>query len=116
MTEQNADPSLIFDYVDWTIGIVCTDRGQHKRTRLTTAGERYYKDGRPEMFMSHALRNFAPPMADAEDGTRISRHSYVFRCPLCGRMPTIHRDRWWAGVRRAHEAGLAEIDLSVIGF
>ena len=54
--------------------VVCTDRGQHKRTVLTTA--RRELDGGHGM--NHALEWFAPPDASAEARTAMG-HGGLFR-------------------------------------
>lgn len=97
--------------VDYFVTIICSDRGQHQRVRLTNA--RRELDG--SRGMSHALRYFAPPMDDAEPRSLISTSSYVFRCPRCCRTPQVTADRWWKLVDAAASAGLDEIDISVLG-
>ena len=100
----------------WEMPIVCTDKGGHKRIRLTTAQAIKREDGTTSRHMSHALRHFAPPNADAESGGAVSRTSYTFICPICRRNPIVERARWWEAVESAQRVGITEIDLSQVGF
>ncbi|MFF9006083.1 hypothetical protein [Streptomyces goshikiensis] len=95
---------------EYRVGIVCTDKGQHPRVRLTMA--RREPDG--SHGMTYAFRNFAPPMSDAEPQTAVGRNSYVFRCPSCPRMPQVEATRWWEIIDRLAAAGLKELDISLL--
>ncbi|MGY0231157.1 hypothetical protein [Longispora urticae] len=96
--------------VDYFMAIVCTDRSQHKKIRLTTA--RRMLTG--ERGMSRALERFAPPMRDAQPHSMVGRDSYTFVCPLCTRTPQITRERWWEIVEEFARAGLGELDISLL--
>lgn len=98
------------------IAVICTDRGQHKRIRLTTARKDLWTDGSTSWSMTHALRHFAAPDEDAEPLDVISRHSYTFICPLCRRNPAIEKDKWWSAIERLDDIHVREIDLSLVGF
>ncbi|MEU4086490.1 hypothetical protein [Streptomyces aureus] len=91
------------------VAIVCTDRGQHRRIRLTTARLHHSDRG-----MSFALEHFAPPMADAEPRSMIGRESYTFLCPKCGRTSQIKADRCWQALEALAEAGRDELDISLL--
>ncbi len=103
------------DHDHGQIAIVCTDRGQHKSTRITTYWWEPGPDGEELTGMSRALESFSPPDPTEAAGS-LSRTSYTFHCARCGREPVITPDRWRAGVDAARRAGIAEIDLSRIGF
>lgn len=98
--------------VDYFVLVVCTDRGQHGQTLLTTA--RRELDGRHGM--NFALRYFAPPVPDSEPESSTGRESYIFRCPRCTRTPHIKADRWWAAVEAVVRADLDELDISLLPF
>lgn len=70
------------------MAIICTDRGQHKRTRL--ADVRWYADGYWHMTWPAAKRtSFRPPTnKEGEDS------NYVFDCPRCTRTPYFSRAKW----------------------
>ncbi len=84
------------DTEDWTIEIVCTDRGQHKRTWMTRfrwggggwTSVRGYREPSPKHDM------FGPPDLRAEPGDALSRQSFGFACSRCSRSPKINRVRW----------------------
>ena len=97
----------------YDIAIVCTDRGQHPKVRLTTVT---LSEEPPQRHMSYALRHFAPPDPKAEPNSAISRDSYTFDCPRCARHPTIKRETWWQAMEDTRAARLDEIDLSQLGF
>lgn len=97
--------------VDVFLPVVCTDRGQHKHTRLTTVIREL--DG--TRHMPRALEAFAPPMgAKAKPGSRMSRNAYTFICPKCGRTPQVRADRWWDIALRHAQRGLPWIDVSYV--
>jgi hypothetical protein len=92
---------------------VCTDKGQHARTMLTTA--RRELDG--SHGMNHALEHFAPPEGDrAKPLTATGRDSYVFICPRCSRTPHIRRDHWWRAIDDLGRLGVDELDISLLPF
>lgn len=95
---------------EYRVGIVCTDRGQHARFRLTMA--RREADG--SHGMTHAFRYFASPMRNAEPGSMMGRSSYVFRCPACPRTPQVKAARWWQLVDEMRAAGFTELDISLL--
>lgn len=91
------------------MAIVCTDRAQHRRIRLTTARLHLSDRG-----MNHALEHFAPPMADAGPRSSVGRESYTFICPRCGRNPQIKFDKWWRLLEAVAESGRDEFDISLL--
>ncbi|MFE3390598.1 hypothetical protein [Streptomyces anulatus] len=91
------------------VAIVCTDKGQHRRLRLTTA--RLHESDRG---MSFALQHFAPPMAKAAPGSMISRQSYTFICPKCRRSPQMKAEAWWQLLDAWAGAGKDELDISLL--
>ena len=106
---------------DWTIEVVCTDRGSHARRRLTSVRKVQTHDGEIARTMpsswgpDDAWQSWAPPMKEAEPGDSESRSSYTFTCPRCHRKVNIKASRWWEAVRRVvTETDLTEIDLSVL--
>lgn len=98
----------------WTVEIVCTDRGQHKRTWMT----RFIWDGPEEGWRSFipgqrpAHDMYGPPDVDAEPGSLVSRESYGFCCSRCDRWPKVHRDRWLKLLDGARSVGMTEFDVS----
>lgn len=101
----------------WSIEIVCTDRGQHKRTWITRMRLDRRDDGSegwssPITDGKHSM--YGPPDADAEPGDMISRESYGFACCRCTRHPKIRRDRWKALMDGARRVGLEEFDVSAL--
>lgn len=64
--------------------------------------------------MGFALQHFAPPMHDAEPRSMVSRGSYTFLCPKCGRTPQVKADRWWSLLDAMAEAGHDELDISLL--
>ncbi|XMA37600.1 hypothetical protein O1157_15955 [Streptomyces albogriseolus] len=91
------------------VAVVCTDRHQHRRIRLTTARLHHSDRG-----MGFALQHFAPPMVDAEPRSMIGRESYTFICPKCRRTPQIRTDKWWSLLEAVAEAGQDELDISLL--
>ncbi|WP_156301888.1 hypothetical protein [Streptomyces sp. e14] len=91
------------------IAIVCTDKGQHRRLRLTTARLLPSERG-----MSFALEHFAPPMRNAAPSSMVSRESYTFICPKCRRSPLIKAEAWWRLLEAWAEAGHDEFDISLL--
>ncbi len=99
------------------MAIVCTDRGQHKRTRL--ADVRWYAHGHWRMTSPVSKhQSFHPPL------NRDGQHSnYVFDCPRCARTPYFSRSKWIEIVEgrfhpRTWDAGgaRAEFDVSEVPF
>lgn len=98
--------------VDFFLPVICTDRGQHKRVRLTTVIREL--DG--GLHMSRAFEAFAPPMGkEAEPETLVSRNAYTFVCPRCNRSPQVGRDRWWYLVREYARVAAPWVDISKLG-
>lgn len=95
--EQDEDlwSKLIF------VSIVCTDRGQHRRTRLTTARMR-----RSERGMNWPLERFAPPVPDAKPQS--------FVCPRCTRTPQVKTDKWWMLLEAVVMDHQKEFDISLL--
>ncbi|SFN62646.1 hypothetical protein SAMN05216219_1513 [Mycetocola miduiensis] len=97
--------------VDFYLPVVCTDRGQHKETRLTAA----IREMNGELHMPNALEAFSPPMGkEATPGSMMSRGAYTFICPRCSRTPQIKAARWWELVRRHAVVGAQVLDVSLI--
>ena len=93
------------------IAVECTDRGQHKRTRLATVD--LLEDGRRHMKMTTPrgpIRSWGPPGSVNDAGH--SRDLYEFICPRCRRSPQLQPDRWWAIVDVTFAAGAPRLDLS----
>lgn len=99
------------------MAIVCTDRGQHKRTRL--ADVRWYSDGYWHMTcpVSKTLSFYPPKNKEGEDS------NYVFVCPRCTRTPYFSRVKWISALEnRFHPrhwsdgASRAEFDVSEVPF
>ncbi|MGV9426602.1 hypothetical protein ACWDO7_20235 [Streptomyces sp. NPDC003656] len=95
---------------EYRVAIVCTDKGQHARVRLTMA--RREADG--SHGMTYAFMYFASPMRDAKAGSMIGRNSYIFRCPACPRTPQVEATRWWQIVDEMRAAGFTELDVSLL--
>lgn len=113
----NPNPRRLFNMagqeMDYFMPVICTDRGGHKRIRLTTA--RREMDG--SHGMGHALVHFAPPMRDAEPGTQgISRESYNIICPKCSRHIQLKSEKWWKLVDDCARVELPELDISLLRF
>ncbi|MET8055838.1 hypothetical protein AB0F05_35350 [Streptomyces microflavus] len=103
--EQDEDlwSKLIF------VSIVCTDRGQHRRTRLTTARMR-----RSERGMNWPLERFAPPVPDAKPQSFVCREAYTFVCPRCTRTPQVKTDKWWMLLEAVVMDHQKEFDISLL--
>lgn len=101
---------------DWTLQIGCTDRGQHRWTRIATVQRTIGADG--EVARTMPVRDsWTFPDEEAVAGTGISRNSYRFVCSRCPRHWTIDRDRWWTALRAVVETTeVAQIDLSLLPF
>lgn len=97
--------------VDFFLPVVCTDRGQHKVTRLTTA----VREMTGDLHMTKAMEAFSPPMGkQATPGSMMSREAYTFICPRCPRTPQVKAAKWWELVRRHAVAGAPYLDVSLI--
>lgn len=106
----------------WTIEVVCTDRGQHKRTWMTRfiwepeeldhpRGPWRWRSFIPgEPAVAHDM--YGPPFADAEPGSGVSREAYGFCCSRCSRWPKVGLDRWLALIDGARRVGMTEFDVS----
>ncbi|MDP9397341.1 MAG: hypothetical protein M3P96_05730 [Actinomycetota bacterium] len=110
-------PRMAGREVDYVIFVSCSDRGQHKPMLLCTA----YRKTNGDCGMNMALKYFAPPAEwypgrdhGIEPPEHTPRHAYTFWCPRCPRTPQIHRDRWWRALDTAADAGLTEIDVSLL--
>ncbi len=95
--------------------IVCTDRGQHKRTRL--ADVRWYTDGHWRMTWPASNRqSFRPPLNDEGEHA-----NYVFDCPRCSRTPYFARSKWIELIDGrfsplTHGDARTEFDVSLVPF
>jgi hypothetical protein len=98
--------------IDFFVQVVCTDKGQHARTLLTTA-RRELGGGHG---MNFALRHFAPPDPDAKPHTAQGHDAYVFTCPRCSRAPHIGKDRWWQAIDDLGRLSVDELDISLLPF
>jgi hypothetical protein len=105
----------------WTVEIVCTDRGQHKRNWITRFIWDDWGDGWRWHYVfpggwgdapKHDM--YGPPERDAEPGSAISRKSDGFACSRCNRWPKIKRDRWIEIMDAAHNASISEFDVSYL--
>jgi len=103
---------------DWLIPVICTDRGQHTRLRLADVRRVTQSDGSIRRSMTYPATSFSfvPPEPDAEPSS-VSRTSYRFYCPGCGRHPSILQNRWWDAMWHAvTETDVVEIDISLLPF
>jgi hypothetical protein len=105
----------------WTVEIVCTDQGQHKRTWMTrfiwdppdsvggpsTEGWRSFILGPTS---THDM--YGPPDPDSDPGSSIGHESYGFCCSRCPRWPKIKNERWIQLMEGARRGGLREFDVS----
>ncbi|RZU32711.1 hypothetical protein BKA19_2413 [Blastococcus saxobsidens] len=98
------------------MAVVCTDRGQHKRTRLGDV--RWYADGwRVTWPASSRHQSFLPP--ENKEG---ANSNYIFDCPRCTRTPYFSRAKWLELIEgRFHPRNWgvgdrAEFDVSLIPF
>jgi hypothetical protein len=91
------------------VAIICTDRGQHRRTRLTTARLRLSERG-----MNWPMERFSPPMPDAKPHSFVGRESYTFVCPRCTRTPQIKADKWWMLLEAVAKERRNEFDISLL--
>lgn len=101
----------------YAVEVVCTDRGQHKRTWITRMRYDRREDGTlgwssPVVEGKHAM--YGPPDPDAHPGDGLSRESYGFACSRCTRWPRIEAARWLALMDGARRVGLAEFDVSAL--
>lgn len=97
--------------VDLFMPVVCSNRGQHHRARLTTV----IREMSGELHMPRAFEAFAPPLGDlAEEGELGSRDSYTFWCRRCSRTPVVEPIRWWNLVLRHAYEGIERIDVSFL--
>jgi hypothetical protein len=104
----------------WTVEVICTDRGQHKREWLAEF-ETYQRDDGTVEFRRITARHpkrkhhtFVPAASNAEAGTPVSRKSHSFNCPCCTRWPRIDADRWDEILDGARRAGFEEFDVSYL--
>lgn len=79
--------------------VVCTDRGQHKRTVLMLV--------RPNLRLAESWES---PDPTAAPGSGTSRESSIFDCPRCKRHVVVSDSRW-----NALAGALREIDISMLG-
>lgn len=93
---------------EWTIAVVCTDKGQHPRNRLFRVA--WWPDG--TMTSGPVSANLQPPSDDIRPGEAGSRTSYVITCPRCARTPQFAAERYAAVMSGARAAGLHVLDVS----
>jgi hypothetical protein len=99
----------------WTVEIVCTDRGQHKRTWMTRWIWESSDGWRSFILMSDLKHDmYGPAMLDEEPGSVASRESYGFCCSRCPRWPKIKWDRWLEIMEASRDAKLDEFDVSYL--
>jgi len=107
---------------DWLVTVVCTDRGQHKRTRLFDVRKVTDHDGMVRRSMTGPAVSGSwqspDPAAEANAGPfSASRSSYKFDCPRCPRHLSIDQKRWWDGLKVVvTQTSVVEIDISVLPF
>lgn len=104
--------------VSWKVAVVCTDRGAHRRVRITDVSRRVREDGTAVHQMWQPGSGSAwwnPPDPGAAQKGGESRTSYEFRCPRCGRHVQVRADRWWSAVKTlVTTTDLNEIDVSLL--
>lgn len=91
-----------------SIALVCTDRGQHKRIRLTTLEGWWPKDGvdaGPVVYTRDVGRHWGP----AGDGL-----PQEFSCPLCRRNPQVRGERWHELTRGMLNSSAQQFDVSYL--
>ena len=99
-----------------TVEVVCTDRGQHKRTWMARyiweagRGWRTFIAGSPAP--KHDMHG--PPAADAEPGGALSTDSVGFACTRCTRWPKIRWERWLELMEGARSSRIEEFDVSYL--
>ena len=103
----------------WTVEVICTDRGQHKREWLAEFETHQRDDGTVvrRITARHPKREhhtFVPAVSNAEAGTPLSRKSHSFNCPGCTRWPRIGIDRLGEILDAARRARLEEFDVSYL--
>ena len=121
-TQKDDDPRNVRP--EWTVFVVCTDRGQHASVAITRINGLLNADGErsrhmPLLEAKGGIPPWYPPDNEAREGEGVSRSSYQFGCPKCGRHVRVDRDRWWDSVRRLVTevglgAGLDSIDISLL--
>lgn len=96
------------------LAVTCTDRGQHKRIRLsTTVWWRSLEDGTESTHSSvRPSRVYLPALKDDTLSTGVT--PYQWNCPMCRRNPQIKADRWRAVLDAARRTGLEEYDVSYL--
>lgn|SRR5690625_4213650 len=99
---------------NWSIEVVCTDRGQHKRTWITRMSND--GDGWRSVIVGKQVKHdmFGPPLHDAPEGGPTSREAYGFACSRCNRWPRIAGSRWIALMDGARRVGHVEFDVSYL--
>lgn len=89
------------------LAIVCSDRGQHARIRLTSMyvwPTGFWKpDGGP-----HVYRHYDPPLAG--EAGRLLPHD--LQCRKCGRNPQVSAERWDMLMLGARRAEADSVDMS----
>jgi hypothetical protein len=100
----------------WTVEIVCTDRGQHKRTWMARYIQDASSQGWRTFILGHEPKHdmHGPPEFDAEPGSVVSRGSVGFSCARCTRWPRIKWDTWQQLLTNARRGGLHEFDVSYL--
>ena len=91
-----------------SVAVTCTDRGQHKRLRLTTLEGWWPKDAgthEPMLCLRGAGRHWGP----AGEGL-----PYEFWCPTCRRNPQVTAARWSELSRGILNERLSEFDVSYL--
>jgi hypothetical protein len=103
---------------EWSVGVICTDGGQHQRTRLATVDGIRHPDGTISKHIDggpvdSSLKSWHEPDPTAEPGSVVSRDSYGFYCHRCGRNPKLTPDKFWTLIQRVvTETTLTDVDLS----
>ncbi|WP_148574952.1 hypothetical protein [Nocardioides caldifontis] len=105
-------PMLETHVVAQQLAVICTDRGQHKRTRLTTVTWwRPLKGNEPDQRdMSAVGRHWDAPSANPHGSTL----PYEFWCGVCRRNTQVTADRWWRLAEGARTRDMRDLDVSYL--
>jgi hypothetical protein len=115
----------------FTVKIICTDKGQHKRYALARAvwDPSHGDDG--HVRLTHGLVGpWLPPAGwtpkgeglfawgewEATAESHVPREAYVFWCPGCNRTPQIKHEKFWQMIDDFVRVGFPLLDISRLPF